>query len=239
MAATIAHNAVIQGVVDNNSSMLDIKLSYLDFPEGRGGEAERLAFHLGGIAFEDDRFRLDDVVSVVLKAQTMQVSMLQVGELQFPHQDAVAEIARYVGRITHLYPNNDPLQALLCDVVLRYMENVLAQISATCWQGGDIRKTARHVLVTRYLPTALVWLQTRLEIGGGEYFANQSLTIADLKVFTLVRGLNSGRMEHIPTDLVAQYAPQLNSHLQRIELIPAVMQYYARSSKSKSMQSEP
>lgn len=217
--------------------MFNIKLSYLDFAEGRGGEAERLALHLGGVAFEDDRFHLDDVLSVVLKAKTMQVSMLQVGEFQFPHQDAVAEIARYVGRITRLYPDNDPLQALLCDVVLRYMENTLAQISATCWQGGDIRQTARHVLVTRHLPTALVWLQTRLDIGGGEYFANQSLTIADLKVFTLVRSLNSGRMEHIPTDLVAQYAPKLNAHLQRIESIPAVIQYYARSLKTASTQS--
>lgn len=210
--------------------MLDIKLSYLDFPEGRGGEAERLALHLGGVAFEDDRYRLDDVVSVVLRAQTMQVSVLQVGELQFRHRDAVTEIARFVGRVSQLYPHHDPLQALLCDVVLGRVEDTLARIGATCWPDEDARQTARHALVTHHLPAALEWLQERLEIGGGEYFANQSLTIADLKVFTLVRGLNSGRLQHIPTDLVLQHAPQLNQHMQRIGAIPAVMQYYARSS---------
>lgn len=218
--------------------MLDIKLSYLDFSEGRGGEAERLAFHLGGVAFEDSRYRLDDVVSVVLRAQTMQVSVLQVGEFQFYHQDAIAEIARYVGRVSKLYPDNDPLQALLCDVVLARVEQTLAHIGATCWQDDDARQTARHALVTYVLPAALVWLQSRLDIGGGEYFANHALTIADLKVFTLVRGLNSGRLQYIPTDMVEQYAPLLNEHLQRIEAIPAVMQYYARSSVEALMQSD-
>ncbi len=219
--------------------MLDIKLSYLDFPEGRGGEAERLALHLGGVAFEDDRYHLEDVVSVVLRAQTMQVSVLQVGEFQFQHQDAVAEIARYVGRVSQLYPDHDPLQALLCDVVLGRVENTLAHIGSTCWQDDDARQTARHTLVTRILPTALEWLQERLVIGGGEYFANQSLTMADLKVFTLVRGLNSGRLQYIPTDIVEQYAPSLNEHMQRIEAIPAVMQYYARSLGRPPVHSSP
>ena len=209
--------------------MLDLKLSYLDFPEGRGGEAERLAFHLGGVAFEDDRYPLDDVVSIVLRAQTMQVSVLQVGEFQFHHQDAVAEIARYVGRVSKLYPD-DPLQALLCDVVLGRVEDTLARIGATCWQDDEARQTARHTLVMHHLPAALAWLQTRLEMGGGEYFANHALTMADLKVFTLVRSLNFGRLQHIPTDLVALCAPSLNEHRQRIEMIPAVVQYYARSS---------
>ena len=214
--------------------MLDIKLSYLDFPEGRGGEAERLALHLGGVAFEDDRYHLEDVVSVVLRAQTMQVSVLQVGEFEFQHQDAVAEIARFVGRVSKLYPD-DPLQALLCDVVLARVEQTLAHIGSTCWPDDDARQTARHTLVNYVLPAALVWLQARLDVGGGEYFANHALTIADLKVFTLVRGLNSGRLQHIPTDIVERYAPQLNEHLQRIEAIPAVMQYYARSAPRPSV----
>ena len=54
------------------------------------------------------------------------------------------------------------------------------------------------------------------------------LTVADLKVFVDVRGLNSGRLDHIPTDLVEKVAPLLNAHMQRIAQMPAVAQYYAK-----------
>ena len=74
----------------------------------------------------------------------------------------------------------------------------------------------------------LRWFQSQLQAHGGEYFADHRLTIADLKVFVYVRGLNSGRLDHVPTDLVEKLAPQLNIHMQRIAKTPAVAQYYAK-----------
>jgi glutathione S-transferase len=41
------------------------------------------------------------------------------------------------------------------------------------------------------------------------------LTVADLKVFVDLRELNSGRVDHVPTDLVEKIAP-------------AVAEYYAK-----------
>jgi glutathione S-transferase len=40
--------------------------------------------------------------------------------------------------------------------------------------------------------------------------------------------LNAGRLDHVPTDLVAQVAPALNAHNQRIAALPAVQAYYAK-----------
>ena len=74
----------------------------------------------------------------------------------------------------------------------------------------------------------LRWFQSQLQAPGGEYFADHRLTIADLKVFVYVCGLNSGRLDHVPTDLVEKLAPQLNIHMQRIAMTPAVAQYYAK-----------
>ena len=45
--------------------------------------------------------------------------------------------------------------------------------------------------------------------------------------FVDVRGLNSGRLDHIPADLVHKVAPALNDHLRRIAETPAVAAYYA------------
>ena len=82
-------------------------------------------------------------------------------------------------------------------------------------------------LVNGSMPVYLGWLQKQLLAHGGEYFADQRLTVADLKVFVDVRSLNSGRFDHIPTDLVEKVAPALNAHMQRIAQTPAVAAYYA------------
>ena len=59
-------------------------------------------------------------------------------------------------------------------------------------------------------------------------FADNRLTVADLKVFVDVKGLNSGRLDHVPTDLVQQVAPALNEHAQRVASHPGVQAYYAQ-----------
>ena len=78
------------------------------------------------------------------------------------------------------------------------------------------------------MPVYLAWLQSQLLAHGGEYFADNRLTVADLKVFVDVRALNSGRLDHVPTDLVEKVAPALNAHVRRIAKTPAVVKYYAK-----------
>lgn len=41
---------------------------------------------------------------------------------------------------------------------------------------------------------------------GGEYFADNRLTVADLKFFADVSALKSGRLDHVPADLVEKVA---------------------------------
>ena len=79
--------------------------------------------------------------------------------------------------------------------------------------------------LTQYLQ----WLQKQLENHGGEYLSDNRLTIADLKAFVCLRGLISGKLDHIPTDLLDQVAPKLTTYLQRIGNIPAIAQYYSTS----------
>jgi len=78
------------------------------------------------------------------------------------------------------------------------------------------------------LPLYLGWMEQQLQAHGGAYFADNRLTIADLKVFSFVQGLNSGRLDHVPTDLVARLAPSVQAHMQRIAATPAIAQYYAQ-----------
>jgi prostaglandin-H2 D-isomerase / glutathione transferase len=203
--------------------MSQLKISYFDFHGGRA-EPARLALHMGGIAFEDHRFTFPEFAEIRKSTPFGQVPTLHVDGVQVTQCDS---INRYVGKLTGLYPT-DPLQALLCDEVMYVVEEATVKLGPTFRMTGEEQKAARLALVHGHMPLYLGWLQRQLLAHGGEYFADNRLTIADLKVFVDVRGLNSGRLDHVPTDLVEQVAPALNAHMNRIANTPAVQQYYAR-----------
>ena len=203
--------------------MTQLKLTYFDFHGGRG-EPARLAMHIGNIAFEDARFPAKTFPEVRKTTPLGQVPTLHVDGVQVTQSDA---ITRYAGKLAGLYPT-DPFQALLCDEVLDAVEDLNVKLGTTFGLTGTALQEARTALVNGAFPTYLGWLQRQLQAHGGEYFADNRLTIADLKVFPFVRGLNSGHLDHVPTDMVEKIAPQLNAHMQRIAQTPAVAQYYAK-----------
>lgn len=203
--------------------MPQLKLSYFDFHGGRA-EPARLAMHIGGIAFEDHRFTFPEFAEVREATPFGQVPTLQVDGIVVTQSDS---ILRYVGKLAGLYPA-DAYQALLCDEVMYVVEDANVKLGPTFRMTGDAQKEARLALVNGSMATYLCWLQSQLMAHGGEYFADNRLTVADLKVFVDVRGLNSGRLDHVPTDLVERVAPALNVHMQRIANLPAVVAYYAK-----------
>jgi glutathione S-transferase len=203
--------------------MPQLKLSYFDFHGGRA-EPARLAFVVGGVAFEDHRFTFPEFAEVRKATPFGQVPVLSVDGVQVTQCDA---ITRYAGKLAGLYPT-DPYQALLCDEVMYVVEEASVNLGPTFRMTGEEQKAARLALVNGSMPVYLAWLQKQLLAHGGEYFADNRLTVADLKVFVDVRGLNSGRLDHVPADLVEQVAPALNAHMQRIAQTPAIKTYYAK-----------
>ncbi|MBL8482230.1 MAG: glutathione S-transferase family protein [Rhodocyclaceae bacterium] len=198
------------------------KLSYFDFSGGRG-EPIRLAFHLGGVAFEDDRFAPAAFAEIRKTTPLNQVPVLHVGDSVVTQNNAILV---YAGKLAGLYPQ-DSLQALFCDEVLNGLEDINVKIGATFGLKGDELRQARANLATEVLPRYLRWLAGRLESRGGAYFADQRLTIADLKALVILRWISSGKLDHIPADLVATAAPSLAAYMDRIGATPGIVQYYA------------
>ena len=202
--------------------MNQLKLTYFDFSGGRA-EPARLAMHIGGVPFEDDRFAPSDFAVVRKSTPLNQVPTLHVNGMQITQSDA---ITRYVGKLAGLYPE-DAFQALLCDEVMGALEDINIKIGASFGLKGDDLKNSRNALATGALPKYLQWLQHQLESHGGAFLADNRLTIADLKAFVILRWLNSGKLDHIPSDLIATAAPKLNDYMSRIASLPAIAQYYA------------
>jgi len=203
--------------------MAQLKLTYFDFHGGRA-EPARLALAIGGVAFEDHRFSFPEFEEIRKDTPFRQVPVLSVDGVQVTQCDS---IIRYVGKLAGLYPE-DAYQALLCDEVMYVVEEASVRLGPTFRMTGEEQKAARLALVEGSMPVYLRWLERQLLAHGGEYFADGRLTVADLKVFVDVRGLNSGRLDHVPTDLVEKVAPALNAHLQRINALPAVRAYYEK-----------
>ena len=104
---------------------------------------------------------------------------------------------RYVGKLAGLYPEDD-LQALYCDETMDSIEDLLHQIVQTFGLEGDELKAAREKLATGWISVFVKGLAEILERAGGEYFADNRLTVADLKVFVQIRSLRAGTLDHVP-----------------------------------------
>ena len=206
--------------------MPKLVLSYFDFDGGRG-EAARLVMHLGGIAFEDRRIAGKDWPALRDKTPFQAMPVLEVDGRVITQSNT---INRYLGKLAGLYPKDD-WQAALVDEVMDAVEDVSTKIGNTMALEGEAKKKAREALAAGPIPRFLQQIEARLKAGGGEWFVEKRLTVADLKCFLWIRWLKSGALDHVPTDIVDQQAPLLAKHLERVKNHPKIAAYYAARAK--------
>ena len=205
--------------------MPNYKLTYFDFDGGRG-ESVRIAFHAAGIKFEDHRISFKDFGEVRKSARFNALPVLEIDGKQVTQSNAML---RYLGKQGGLYPENNT-QALYCDEAMGAAEDLSHHIGRTIGLQGDELCEAREKLVEGWLPIFLRGMDDLLKRGGGKYFADKRLTVADLKVFVETRWLQSGALVHIPQGLVQKLAPALAKHEERITADPVVVAWYASRS---------
>jgi glutathione S-transferase len=203
-----------------------IVLTYFDI-DGSRGETARLALHIAGIAFEDRRIARKDWAAVRDEYPFQGLPVLEVDGQTIAQSNT---INRYVGKLTGLYPKDD-WQAARVDEVMDAVEDISVRIGGTFALEGEAKRKAREALAAGALARFLQQLDARLKAGGGEWFAENRLTVADLKCFLWVRWLKSGALDHIPADIVDRQAPLLAKHLERVKNHPKIAAYYAARGK--------
>lgn len=203
--------------------MTQFKLIYFDFDGGRA-ESVRLAFHIGGIDFEDVRLKFPEFREAQPSFRFHALPLLEIDSQPITQSNAHL---RYVGKLAGLYPTDD-LQALYCDEAMGAVEDVGHAVGKTLGLQGDALKQAREEFVQGRLATYIKGLDELLARGGGQFFADGRMTVADLKVFVETRTLAKGTLDHVPTNIVEELAPALAEHRERIANDPRVVAYYAR-----------
>ena len=201
--------------------MAHYKLTYFDMDGGRA-EPVRIAFHAAGIDFEDVRISFPEFMEMRESARFNCVPVLSIDGVDVTQSNAMC---RFIGKMANLYPDDDR-QALYCDEAMGAVEDLLHQMVHTFGLEGDELKAAREKLVDGWIPVFLKGFNELLD-RGGDYFADNRLTVADLKVAGITGWFRSGQLDHIPTDLVDRVAPKLVAHEQRVAADPLVTAYYA------------
>jgi len=203
--------------------MTQFKLTYFDIDGGRG-EPIRLALHIGGIEFEDLRLTFSEFGEA---RQSFRFRALPVLEIDGQPVTQSTSLARFVGKKVGLYPTDD-LQALYCDEAMDACEDLSHAIGNTFGLKDDELKQAREKFVKGPLATCIKGLDGLLARGGGQFFADGCMTVADLKIFVQTRALAKGVLDHVPTDIVEELAPSLAAHRDRIANDPRITAYYTR-----------
>jgi glutathione S-transferase len=200
-----------------------VKITYFDNHGGRA-EPTRIALTAAGIPFTDERVQFKDWLP--MKASTL-LGSLPVIEVDGQKLTQSNAINRWAGRLAGLYPE-DAWQAAQCDEICDIVEHLSVVMGPSFGMKGDEQKRERERLAEVAIPMYVSGLGKRLAERGGVWFAAGQFTIADLKVADLVRMLTSGRLDHIPVDLVERVSPAVVEHRQRVLAEPRVKAYYAK-----------
>jgi glutathione S-transferase len=182
------------------------KLTYFDAPASRGEEC-RLALHLSGVDFEDHRVKQGEWAA--LKPHT---PFHAVPTFELPGQPVLAQsnaILVYIGRRWGLHPKDD-FEAARHEMMMHHVEDMRAVIGATLRMNDDDKKRARQTIAETTLPQ---WAgDAEKQIGDGPFFAGAKLHVVDIKLFVMLRWLASGKLDHIPADIITRYPKLMRVH---------------------------
>lgn len=197
------------------------KLFYFDAPVSRGEEC-RLALHLAGIDFEDVRIKVADWPAL---KEGMPYGALPVLELPglpaLAHSNAILVL---IGRRHGMHPADD-VEAARHEGMMQHVEDLRAKVSPTLRMPEEQKKAAREGLVADFLPS---WATAaERNIARGPFFGGDRVHVVDLKIYMAVRWFNSGKVDHIPATIFANY-PKLTAVHDAVRDHPGVQAWCAK-----------
>ena len=195
------------------NTFTSLRLRYLEFP-GRA-QAIRDTLRIGRIDFVDEHLTHDQFRDCRAAGEFPfgGIPVLVVETSDGKHCVAQSNaILRFAGRLTGLYPVDDPLQALKVDEALGVGEDINNLLGPSLHEQDTERKMAmRKVLAEETLPFWMGCLDRLLVTNGSTGFiAGNNLTIADLKLYWIIDWLTMGILDGIPNNLIDGFKNVVN-----------------------------
>ncbi len=199
------------------------KLIYFDAPVSRGEEC-RLALHLAGIDFDDER--ISPTSWPAMKEHTPYGGM---PVLELPGRPALAHsnaILVFIGRRYGLHPADD-FEAARHEGMMQHVEDLRAVVGPTIRMEEAEKKARREALVAGFMPA---WARAaENNISSAPFFGGAKIHVVDLKLHLVVRWFIGGKVDHIPATIFAGF-PKLNAVHAAVRDHAGVISWYANTS---------
>jgi prostaglandin-H2 D-isomerase / glutathione transferase len=170
-------------------------LTYFDFSGSRGEEC-RLALHVAGVDFIDNRIK-PGPAWLELKPTTPFGSM---PTLELPGKGTFAQsnaILTLVGRKHGLHPT-DEFEAARHEALLAFAEDLRHSVSPVLRIKDEPERTNKRTeIATTTIPTWAGYVERQL--GDGPYVAGAKLNVVDIKLYMVMRWFISGGVDLVPT----------------------------------------
>ncbi|MEN9630708.1 MAG: hypothetical protein RJA10_3936 [Pseudomonadota bacterium] len=173
------------------------RLTYFDFAGSRGEEC-RLALHLAGIDFEDERIKSADWPALKPGTPFGSLPVLHVpGQPPLGQTQAILVL---IGRKHGLHPA-DAFEAARHEALMCAVEDLRHALTpALRITDPEQRRVMREALSANEIPA---WgQQIERQIGAGPFVGGASIQVADLKLYMVVRWLTTGVLDHVPTTVL-------------------------------------
>jgi glutathione S-transferase len=202
--------------------MPKMTLTYFDAPVSRGEEC-RLALHVAGVPFEDER-----LTGPQWEGRRASTPYGALPVLTIEGQRPVAQsnaILRLIGGMHGLLPK-DAYESARHEAVLGAVEDMRAKLGPT----GRIKdpaekKRAREELASGFLQE---WAGHLEQQTGEPFVGGATMSVADLKIFVALTPLLKGAIDHIPADTFKKF-PKLLRLYEAVKSHPKVVAWYARA----------
>ena len=193
-----------------------IKIYYSHTPFWRA-EVLRVSLFISNIHFEDVRISREEFINMIKtgylpNGKKVPFHQLPVIEVDGEIIGQTGAIARYCGKISNLY-SNDNINAAKIDQIIDAATDITNLVSPTIREKDEQKKFEdRLLLKNKLLPRWFRYLENILSESTSDWFVENKMTIADIAMWRLLGWLISGIIDGIPTTIVDSYPKLKNIH---------------------------
>lgn len=193
-----------------------IKIYYSHTPFWRA-EVLRVSLFISNIPFEDVRISREEFINMIKtgylpNGKKVPFHQLPVIEVDGEIIGQTGAIARYCGKISNLY-SNDNINAAKIDQIIDAATDITNLVSPTIREKDEQKKVEdRLLLKNKLLPRWFRYLENILSENTSDWFVENKMTIADIAMWRLLGWLISGIIDGIPTTIVDSYPKLKNIH---------------------------
>jgi len=187
---------------------MKIRLIYFNIPFWRA-EVSRIALYIGDIPFEDVRIKGDDFSYIKENGKMKDGTIIPFRQLPVLEVDGhiiaqTAAIARFCGKLSSLYPNDNSILAGQVDQVIDTATDINLLLRPSMKEEDPIKKLhLRKELSNGDMPKYLNYLeQILMKNKSDQWFVGGKMTIADIAIWRLTGWLTSGIIDGLSKDLL-------------------------------------